>query len=566
MRYPELEAAIEAITSTQGPFPLREEIIGGRGQRVFGGLPDSLRDLYAFAATYGDKDCLVYGDQRHSFADVLRQASVLAGQLSVRYGIRKGDRVAIAMRNCPEWCISFLAVTSLGAVAVPMNSWWQGEELAYGLKDSGASLVILDGARHSRIAGWLPGSGIRVLGVETDRAVLPAEVDRLEDLLNAATPMELPPVAIGPEDLALILYTSGTTGRPKGVLSTQRNVISALGTWLVLITAMAVVDGTVGQEPEIQPAILLSLPLFHVTGLHSLLLLSLAIGRKVVVMRKWDVDTALELIQSERITHFNGVPTMSMELMDHPRLGDYDLSTLVDISAGGAARPAEQVAKLIEKFQNARPSLGYGLTETNAVGCVFGQEDYVDRPRSVGRPTAPLVEVRIIDEAGKVVPPGLSGEICIRSPAVACGYWNQPEATAAAFPDGWCRTGDLGYLDSEGFLYIVDRLKDIIIRGGENISCLEVEEALYGYPGIAEAAVFSLPDQRLGEIVGAAIMMRDGAEADPEQIRAFVAGRLARFKVPEHIWCLTEHLPRTASGKISKKQLRSELIERLGLQ
>jgi acyl-CoA synthetase (AMP-forming)/AMP-acid ligase II len=425
----------------------------------------------------------------------------LASALSTRYGINKGDRVAIAMRNCPEWCIAFMAITSIGAVAVPMNSWWQGEELAYAMQDSGTCLAIVDGTRFSRMSGWLEQSGPAVIGFDTGGKPLSAEVDRLEGLLSGDDVPAPPSVEILQEDPALILYTSGTTGHPKGVLSTQRNVISAIGTWLVLVSAINVLQGAAEQEPDNPIGILLAIPLFHVTGLHSMLLLSLLIGRKIVMMHKWDVDQALELIEAERITHFNGVPTMSMELMNHPRLADFDLSSLMDVSSGGAARPAEHVAMLVERFPGATASQGYGLTETNAVGCVIGQDDYLLRPGSVGRPTAPLVELKIVSQDGSKSGEGGVGEIWIRSPAVPVGYLNRPEATSATFTDGWCHTGDVGYVDADGFVYIVDRIKDIIIRGGENISCLEVEEALYSHPEIEEAAVFGLPDQRLGESI-----------------------------------------------------------------
>lgn len=565
MRYQEVEATIAGLTGEAGPFPIQEKVIGDSIRRVFGGLPDNLRDYYASAIPHADKDFIVDQDRCFTFAEVLQQAGRLSHALVDHYGIEKGDRVAIAMRNAPEWCISFMAITALGAVAVPMNSWWQGDELVYGLKDSGAGMVILDGTRYARMEAWLQESGLPVLGVDTGGAPLPSDVDRLETLLSSSAPSSFPDSEIDPEDLALILFTSGSTGKPKGVFSTQRNVISALGTWLVAISAMAIVAGTMGEEPEIQPAILLTVPLFHVTGLHSLFLLSFPVGRKVVMMRKWDVDIALELIEAEKITHFNGVPTMSMELMNHPRLADYDVSTLVDIQAGGAARPADQVATLLERFPGAMPSVGYGLTETNAIGSILGQEDYVDRPDSVGRPIPPLVEHRIIDAQGIRVASGEVGEICIRSPANASGYWNCPEENVGTFNDDWVHTGDAGYQDEEGFLYIVDRLKDIIIRGGENISCLEVEEALYAHEGIVEAAVFSLPDERLGEIVGATVLIQTGSDLDCDQVQAFLGSRLAAFKIPQHVWFHSKPLPRIAAGKIAKNQLRSELIERLGL-
>jgi acyl-CoA synthetase (AMP-forming)/AMP-acid ligase II len=566
MDYKELEAVIAGITGEHGPFPLQEARINGETRTIFGGLPENLRDLYLFAASYGEKDCLVYQHQRLSFNAVVGQVLKLASALSTRYGINKGDRVAIAMRNCPEWCIAFMAITSIGAVAVPMNSWWQGEELAYAMQDSGTCLAIVDGTRFSRMSGWLEQSGPAVIGFDTGGKPLSAEVDRLEGLLSGDDVPAPPSVEILQEDPALILYTSGTTGHPKGVLSTQRNVISAIGTWLVLVSAINVLQGAAEQEPDNQIGILLAIPLFHVTGLHSMLLLSLVIGRKIVMMHKWDVDQALELIEAERITHFNGVPTMSMELMNHPRLSDFDLSSLVDVSSGGAARPAEQVAMLVERFPGATASQGYGLTETNAVGCVIGQDDYLLRPGSVGRPTAPLVELKIVNQDGSELPEGGIGEIWIRSPAVPMGYLNRPEATSATFTDGWCHTGDVGHIDGDGFVYIVDRLKDIIIRGGENISCLEVEEALYSHPEIEEAAVFGLPDERLGEIVGAVVKTSGGVELDIDMVREFLRERLAAFKIPLHLWCQGEQLPRIASGKIDKKKLRVDRAEQIGLR
>jgi long-chain acyl-CoA synthetase len=565
MRYPEIFAAIQGVTSPDGPFPVQEQVIDGESRKVFGGLPDSLRDYFAYSAVHADKEFLVDGSRRLSFGEVLRQAAGLGAILSDNYGVEKGDRVAIAMRNSPEWCISFMAVTSIGAVAVPMNSWWQGDELVFGLQDSDASLIILDDARYQRLASWLPDSGIKVIALDTEGKGLPDDIDKLDELLSGTDEAALSSVEIHPEDPAMILFTSGSTGNPRGVLSTHRNVVSALGTWLVIGTAINVLNGTVGQEPEEQPSILLSVPLFHVTGLNSMFLFSLGIGRKIVMMHKWKVEAALELIQTERVTHFNGVPTMSMELMNYPQLADYDVSTLVEIASGGAARPADQVEELAKRFPDAYPSAAYGLTETNAVGCIIAQSDYSDRPRSVGQPTPPLVEVRIFDENGNVLPQGESGEICLRSPAIATGYLNQPEVTEESFVDGWFKTGDVGYLDEEGFLYIVDRIKDIIIRGGENISCSEVEEALYAHPSIAEAAVFSLPDERLGEIVGAALSLSKGCDLDAGQVKEFLADRLAAFKIPVHIDVQSEMLPRIASGKISKKQIRGELIDRLGL-
>jgi acyl-CoA synthetase (AMP-forming)/AMP-acid ligase II len=533
MRYPEIFAAIDGITSPEGPFPILEQEIDGVSKRVFGGLPGSLRDYFAFAASHGEKECLIDRERRMSFNDVAQQVARLGAALTDQYGVNKGDR--------------------------PMNSWWQGDELAYGLQDCGARHIILDAARYQRLAPHIPGSGLVVIGLENEGKTLPPEVDRLESVMSGEGGVALPEVAIDPEDPAMILYTSGSTGRPRGVLSTQRNVLSVAG------TAAAMAAGTFGQEPEEQPAILLTVPLFHVTGLNSLFLLSLGIGRKIVMMYKWDIDAALELIQAEKITHFNGVPTMSMELMNHPLRDEYDLSSLQEIASGGAARPADQVAKLIERFPGALPSAGYGLTETNAVGCIIGDDDYAARPGSVGHATPPLVELRLTDQNGDEVAQGERGEICLRSPAIVSGYLNQPAATEASFRNGWFHTGDVGYQDEEGFVYIVDRLKEIIIRGGENISCTEVEEAMYAHPDIAEAAVFSLPDERLGEIVGAAVHARPESDISEEQIQSFLSDKVAGFKVPAHIWISAESLPRIASGKIFKKQIRADFIARLDL-
>jgi acyl-CoA synthetase (AMP-forming)/AMP-acid ligase II len=563
VNYHEIDAVVAALTAPDGQFPVLEQDIGGHRRKVFGGLPENLRDYYGYTATFGDKDCLVSGERRYSFNEVLRQLSHLAAALRDDYGVRPGDRVAIAMRNCPEWCISFMAVTALGAVAVPMNSWWLGEELAFGLEDSGARLLIADGPRCAHLAVWLADSRLPVIGVETGGPELPEGIGRMADILGRPGAVAFPDSAAGPDDPAVILYTSGSTGHPKGVLSTQRNVISAIGTWLVVGTAVAVLNGTVGQEPESQPGILLTVPLFHVTGLNSLFLLSLLIGRKIVMMRKWDVDKALELIQAEKISHFNGVPTMSMELIRHPQLADYDLSSLVEVASGGAACPGDHVARIVETLPGALPSAGYGLTETNAVGCLIGQDDYLRRPSSVGRPIPPLTELQITGPDGARLPAGEVGEIWIRSPAVPAGYWNLEEDTRRTFTDGWCHTGDVGYLDEDGFVFIVDRLKDIIIRGGENISCLEVEEALYSHPEVAEAAVFGLPDERLGETVAAVVATADGRPIGTEALCDWLAGRLAAFKVPQRIVCHEGPMPRIASGKIAKRQLREAMLASL---
>jgi acyl-CoA synthetase (AMP-forming)/AMP-acid ligase II len=555
MHYREVFAAIEGVTSADGPFPIIEQEVDGIPQKVFGGLPDNLRDYFAFCASHGDKECLIDRDRRLSFAAVAKQVTSLGAALAGQYGVAKGDRVAIAMRNSPEWCISFMAITSIGAVAVPMNSWWQGEELAYGLKDCEAKYIILDAARYQRLAAHLQDSELVVIGVENEGKTLPDDVDRLEPLLTGEG--VLPEVLIEPQDPAVILYTSGSTGRPRGVLSTQRNVLSALGTWLAIGTAVGIASGTIGQEPEEQPAILLTVPLFHVTGLNSLFLLSLGIGRKIVMMYKWDIDAALEVIQAEKITHFNGVPTMSMELMNHPHRDEFDLSSLLEIASGGAARPADQVGTLIERFPGAKPSAGYGLTETNAVGCIIGDDDYAGRPGSVGQATPPLVDLRLVDEDGNEVEQGERGEICLRSPAIVSGYLNQPAATETLKRHS--RT-------------VGSTRATLAIRMKKASSTSSIESRK---SSSAVARMSAAPKSKKRST-----LTRTASKRRCSQFRTNVWARLselqfthdltasdklAAFKVPVHIWICGDSLPRIASGKIFKKQIQADCIAKLDL-
>ncbi len=557
-----MDAVIDAIIAPGGQLEVAHAAVRGASLPVFAAAPPSMREyLGHFFMQNAAREFLVYGDERLTFGEVYSRGIAMAAMLQHRHGIAKGDRVAIAMRNYPEWIMAFIGVLHLGAVAVPMNAWWTADELDYGLKDSGTRLVLADEERARRIASL--ASRPKVIAVRTSAAVS-AElgVHCLDDEL-AASPGSLwflPEIA--PEDDATIMYTSGSTGFPKGAVSTHRGIVSGAMNYLVAGLALLELSQRAGVTPAEQQVMLLNVPLFHITGSVPVLLVSIAIGRKMVIMHKWDATDALRLIEKERATYFVGVPTMSLELMQHPDRDKYDLSSLVDIASGGAPRPPEHVTRIRETLPGKNPAQGYGLTETNGVGAGNFRDNYLGKPASTGRPSRPLVEIRIDAGDGQVgagLAAGTVGEVCIRSAANCRGYWNKPEQTLAAFPgDGWFRSGDLGYLDDDGYLFIVDRKKDIIIRGGENISCQEVESALYAHPAVAEASVFGLPDERLGEIVGAVVYPKPGAALEGEALIQFVSRDMASFKVPARVWMSTEPLPKLGSAKIDKVALRTQ--------
>ncbi len=553
-----MDAIMAQITAPGGQLGVGREAIRGVALPVFDQAPASLREFFHFFfAANADKEFLVYQDERLTFADVQAQAMRIAAMLQHRYGIAKGDRVTIAMRNYPEWVAAFVGALHLGAIVVPMNAWWKSDELAYGLQDSGTRLAIVDEERARRIAE-IEDFRVPMITVRTSHAVAQAlGAETLDDALAASpdSTWYLPP--IWPEDDATIMYTSGSTGAPKGAVATHRSVVSGALNYLVQGLTMLQLAESAGVELPAQQVMLLNVPLFHITGSVPVLLVSIAIGRRMVIMYRWDAGEALRLIEQERATYFVGVPTMSLELMQHPDRDKYDLTSLVDIAGGGAPRPADHVDRLIKAFPGKAPAIGYGLTETNGVGAGNIKDNYRLKPDSTGRPSKPMVEMMIAGDDGQPLPQGEVGEVCIRSAANVRGYWNKPEATAQAFTaDGWFKTGDLGRFDEDGYLFIVDRKKDIIIRGGENISAVEVEAAIYSHPAVAEASVFGLPDDRLGEIVGAVVYPKAGEKLEGEAVIQFVGRELAAFKVPTRVWVLGEPLPKLGSGKIDKVTLR----------
>lgn len=557
-----IDRAVAELTAAGQPFALNTLEINGIAYRNYAAMPTDLGEYSRAMLRHADKDFLVYRDERYSFGECYQRSAELANALIHTFGIKPGDRVAILSRNNPQWIMSFIAIVSVGAVAVPMNAWWTSEELDYGLGDSGARLAIADRTRIERLLPLVARRELAVISID-ECGDMALDHQPFADVCATFAGSSMPAVPFGTDDPATIMYTSGSTGHPKGALSSHRGILSALYSWFLLghATNKAVPQSASGKR---WPAAgLLTVPLFHCTGSHSAFLMSLPIGRKLVLMHKWDPQEALRLIETERVTWFNGVPTMSAELQAAAAESSRDLSSLADIMAGGAARPPDQVAKISGAFRKATPGIGYGLTETNALGAVNVGNAYRDRPSSTGRVVPAVTEFRIVDDHGQPLPTGQRGEVCIKSPANVLGYWNKPEATREAFVDGWFHTGDVGYLDEDGFVYIVDRIKEIVIRGGENISTVEVEAALFAHPGIAEAAVFGLPDRRLGEVVGAVVVLRPGEQLEADALRDYLGRHLAGFKIPVHIWFREGQLPRIASGKIFKRQLKAEYTEAL---
>ncbi|HET9812012.1 MAG TPA: class I adenylate-forming enzyme family protein [Sphingomicrobium sp.] len=512
-----------------------------KGRAIVENFPATLPGLFeSFCSLHGESEALVAGDERLSFADLDRWSDRLARGLVAR-GIHKGDRVGIAMRNCPAWIVAYMAALKAGGVATLLNGWWQAQEMQHALELTRPALIIADQERAGRIDGDL-------VALDVNQPLQTA----LAPLLQAGE-ADLPHVA--PDDPATILFTSGSTGEAKGALSTHRAVTTGVYSFATGLITLRTILEEEGRPPP-PPRTLLNVPLFHVTGEVPVMLNSFVIGRGMVLMPRWDAGEALRLIERERITYFVGVPTMSLELLAHPDRDKYDLSSLTDIAAGGAPRPVSHVERLQRAFGWAQPAIGYGLTETNAVGCMNFWSNYADKPGSTGRPQRPFVEVVILGEDDVPLPNGERGEIAIRSAANFEGYWNDPDSTRAGFTgDGFVRSGDIGYLDEDGYLFIVDRKKEIIIRGGENISAAEVEAACYACPQVAEAAVFGAPDERLGEVTVAVIHAPEGLSE--QALREFLEKRLAAFKIPAITIFVDRPLPRLGTGKIDRVALKA---------
>ena len=556
--------ALAAEMSKEGMFELQKKTIRGNEYNVFVNVPQNLYEYFQFALIHGEWEFLAYEDESYKYQEVLNNAAGLAHVLVDQYGLKKGDAVAFSMRNYPEWIYSYMAVTSIGCVAVPLNSWWQGEELDYGITHSEAKVFIGDDERLQRLEGFVentPRISVRCQTNDFTNTVA------FEELVK---PKEsFPQVEIDPEDDASIMYTSGSTGYPKGVVTTHRSIINTPVAWAFLATMASQLESD-GGETFVQaesPCTLAAVPLFHVTGSHSNFLLSLVSATRIVLMYKWDPLKAIQLIEKYRVTSFSGVPTMTQDIITASEANpDTDVSSLVSLGGGGAARPPEQIKSQEKNHPTKIAGVGYGLTETNAAGTNASGKLLYDKPDTAGFPTPLIHELKIIDEEGKEVSTGETGEVCIKSASNFRCYLKNEEATTEALDSkGWFRSGDVGCLDEDGFLYIKDRIKDIVIRGGENIACLEIEAILSEHPAVLEASVFGVPDERLGENLATRIALKPGKTATETEISSFLEEKIAKFKIPSYVWFQEEELPRIASGKTAKKQMREEAIKELGL-
>ncbi len=561
-----------ALAASDTPLKLTDSEVGGVSMKIYAEAPPTIRAILQLGEMeFGTRDYLVYEDERVTFTAFARAVEHFSKILIEKYGIGKGDRIAIIMRNYPQWPVPFFAALSIGAIATPMNSWWTGDELEYGLKDSGAKVAVMDPQILDRIRdhlGNLPDLESIIIArggeAETDERV--ATMDSLIGPANSWSNLEkigLPDVELGPDDDATIMYTSGTTGRPKGALATHRAIISNMLNSLTCQMRMLLRRGEEPPEPDPneQNATLLAIPFFHATGAFAVLIPSMLQGNKIVSMYKWDAGEALPIIERETITGVGGVPAIAWQLLEHPERDNYDLSSIKAVSYGGAPSAPELVATIKKRFPEAAPGNGWGMTETCATASLNIGEDYVNRPDSAG--AAPgAVELKIVDPDGKILPPGEVGELWCKGPMNCKAYWNKPEATAETFVDGWVVTGDLARIDEEGFLYLVDRAKDMLIRGGENIYCIEVESALYDHPAVMDASVVGIPHKILGQEVGAVVQLKPDMDASEDELRAHVRNQIAAFKVPVEIQFQAEPLPRNANGKILKPVLRDRFQPR----
>ncbi len=559
MHYAELKAAWAELTAPNTPFEIIKAPVNGAVVNCFKHAPPNIRAVWLSTAAYGSRDYIVYEGERLTYTQAHVQVASIANWL-VAQGIGQGDRVAIAMRNYPEWMLIYWAAVSIGVAVVGMNAWWTADEMNFAFQDSKPKAAFCDAERLARIAErpeMVKGVIVVAVRVEAQPGIVAyADV--------AATGGTMPDAVIDPDTDACIFYTSGTTGFPKGAQLTHRGCVSNLMNMMfsAQVQALATARGTgVGIDPNAPapiPAGLITTPLFHVTANNCAAYLLTAAGGKMVLMYRWNPADALKLIEREKVTAVSGVPVMARELISHPDFDKHDTSSLMSLGGGGAQLQPDLVAKIDTKLATARPNTGYGMTETCGIITSVSGDFFVDRPDSAG-PAMPCFEVKCVGDNGQDLPPGQIGELWVRGAPVIKGYINRPEATAETITDGWLHTGDIARIDQDGFIYIVDRKKDMVLRGGENIYCAEIEATIHRHAGVAECSAFGVPDDRLGEEVGVAVVPHDGQQLTPAEIRDHCAVLVAKHKIPRYIWILPEGLPRNANGKFLKRQLRESL-------
>jgi long-chain acyl-CoA synthetase len=553
----EVDGMIAQLTRAGAPFELTQVKLGGRRLRAYRNAPTTLAELINAGRVHGAKEFMAYQDDHWSFDRFFAAVDALAGRLQGEAGLQPGDRVAIAMRNRPEWAVAFAAAVLVGAVPAPLNSFGQRNELVEAINDVGPRVLFCDADRCKRLEADLQGLGCHVVLTDAEPAA-GSGVLSLRALIAPGGPKPKP-VTLKPDDPALLLFTSGASSRPKGVLSAQRAVCQALVN-IDFIGALSGLTSPVSvaalMARGLMPTTLSAVPLFHVSGLHAQLLTSLRNGKRLVFMHRWDPTQALQMIRDEKITQFNGAPAMVMQLMATPGFDPANSArTLGGVGFGGAGLPQRLIDDVLSRFADSMSGIGFGLTETNGVGAAISGRLFAGRPRSSGL-KSPIVELRIAGPSGEAQPAGEAGEIWVRGVTVMKGYWRQPEATAQALKDGWFRTGDIGYIDNEGFLFVVDRIKDVINRSGEKIAAAEVESCLLQHPLVAEAAVIARPDDTHGEVPVAIVVPQPGATLRAADVVAHVAARLASYKVPAEVIVRSDALPRNPAGKLLKGDLK----------
>ena len=561
MHYTELLKAREELTGPGGEFEIVEAEVLGNRLRVYKNAPPSVREVWLSTLQFPERDYLVYQDERWTYADAHRDVASAAAWMFDQ-GVKPGDRVAIAMRNYPEWMLLYWACVSVGIAVVGMNAWWTPEEMEYALKDSEPKILFADSERLERVLA-ISGAAdkMKIVGVRAPDA--PSPVIQWSDVL--AHGGALPDVSVDPDADACIFYTSGTTGFPKGAQLTHRGCVSNLlnmafaGASTQLATARA--TGEMPPEEAPVPVGLITTPLFHVTANNCAAYLITAAGGKIVLMYRWDAGEALKLVETEKVTAMSGVPIMARELINHPDFEKTDTSSLATLGGGGAQLPPDLVQKIDSTVATARPNTGYGMTETCGIITSVAADFFIDKPDSAG-PAMPNFEAKCVNDLGETVAQGEVGELWVRGSSVIKGYINRPEATAESITDGWLHTGDIARIDEHGFIFIVDRKKEMILSGGYNIYCAEVEAAIYRHPSVAECSVFGVPDDRLGEEVGVAVVLKPGEDLAAVTLREHCAGIMAKHKVPRYVWFLTA-LPRNASGKFIKRDLKEQLTKEL---